>query len=172
MTLEFKNQISIQPLEDSGSGLQFQNAIYIQPKDEGSSGGGDDTPVEFSLYEPFYDMTKSYGISTFLAGQGTAYLYRTSSSSIMALCLLCSNWSKVDSISATVQNSSGWNASQIRWADAESNWYLFDASDFVIEGKKLTVTLTNEVRSKIYRTQFRSNYSGGDQYSQFRYTEL
>lgn len=40
MTLEFKNQISIQPLEDSGSGLQFQNAIYIQPKDEGGSGGG------------------------------------------------------------------------------------------------------------------------------------
>ena len=40
MTLEFKNQISIQPLEDSGSGLQFQNTIYIQPKDEGGGGGG------------------------------------------------------------------------------------------------------------------------------------
>lgn len=171
MTLEFKNQISIQPLENSGSGLQFQNAIYIQPKDEGGGGGGDDTSVEFSLYEPFYDMTRSSGISNFLAGQGTAYLYKTSLS-VMALCLLCSNWSKVDSISATVRDASGWNASQIKWADAEGNWYFFDASEFVIEEKKLTVTLTNEVRSKIYRTHFRSNYSGSDQYSQFKYTEL
>lgn len=169
--LEFEHIINIQPSENDEGGLQFQNVTYIQPKDEGGGGGGDDTPVEFSLYEPFYDMTKSYGISAFFAGQGTAYLYKTSLG-VMALCLLCSNWSKVDSISATVQDASGWNASMIRWADAEGNWYVFSASDFVIEGKKLTVTLTNEVRSKIYRTQLRSNYSGGDQYSQFKYTEL
>lgn len=59
MTLEFKNQISIQPLEGSGSGLQFQNAIYIQPQDEDEGGGGD-IPVTEDV-GTMYQQTSSDG---------------------------------------------------------------------------------------------------------------
>lgn len=71
MSLEFENAISIQPLENSGSGLQFQNTIYIQPKGEGG-----DTPtgvgkVYISTGEEFTGTTFSEELNL-LEPSGTA----------------------------------------------------------------------------------------------------